>query len=67
MVIVNTVGKVSNASGFYLRASEFNCAHFRPISCAVFQFFDKIQFKPYGTQEMQLIIAQFLSTTKYSI
>ena len=59
-----------------LRASEFNCAQFRnncaQINASKFlalcsNFFYKIQFKPYGTQEMQLIIAQFLSTTKYSI
>ena len=35
------------------------------LSCAlVFKFFDRIQFKPYGKQYMQLIIAFFRSTKK---
>jgi len=39
----NTVfTRVSNASGFYLRAI--------PSNFIVFQFFDKILLKPFGTQ-----------------
>ena len=56
-------------------ACEFNCVQFRnscalynsqfQLSCAlVFKFFDRIQFKPYGKQYMQLIIAFFRSTKK---
>ena len=44
---------------------KFTCAQFRPTCFAfVLEFFGNIQLKSYGMQYMQLIIAQFLSTTK---
>ena len=54
---------------------DFTCVQLRALARAipsdflafVFQFFDNIQLKSYGMQYMQLIIAQFLSTTKTSI